>query len=347
MRLFVRKHTQRRTRFIAVVLSLTALSVTTTFISCAGTAHSRSDTLTAHAKDEVREAIALAISLSRSGHIQQAMDSVAEALDMARDRAALAAAMEAKAWTLLFAGSREAALEALAQAQSLGTSRSPGATVLEFRLATGSGIAEARRRYDELVAQATLSGRAAIAIAVMLGEEDFRDVPIRSHEDASEYATYLAGYSLSPEPAHSSSALAPASSPVIVVSRMESVEADDVTLAVARISCRDALAGRGRFRIVDSESRRSAMEELELSLSGTTQAKDTDKAVGDLFSADFVASGCIIKVDSGWLVSFCLSNTGDGSIVASDFSMVQDHAGIMATAQRFAASLDNLAPRNL
>lgn len=73
---------------------------------------------------------------------------------------------------------------------------------------------------------------------------------------------------------------------------------------------------------------------------------DTDKAVGQLFSADFVASGSVVKTDSGWLVAYTLASADDGHIDASDFSVAQDHAAIMSEAGRFAESLDGLASRS-
>ena len=102
------------------------------------------------------------------------------------------------------------------------------------------------------------------------------------------------------------------------------------------------MAKRGRFSVVDTDSRRAAIEELELSLSGAA-AGDKDRAVGALFSADFVASGSVIKADSGWLVAYTLSGAEDGRIVASDFTVASDHAAIITAAGRFAGMLDGLS----
>jgi TolB-like protein len=275
------------------------------------------------------------------------------ALESARDIGAISSALEAKAWALLLAGSRKDAAETLAQAASIGAPIGALRAVLEFRLAAVDGIVAARKRADALKLQ-SIGDRAALAMAVMLGDKDLRDIKIDSQETASELATYLVGYRLAPQPVTGSragqsavAAAAPitattASGPVVVVSEPESVGADEATLAVARLSCKDALVKRGRFRVVDAESRKAAMDELELSLSGAT-AGDKDKAVGQLFSADFVVSGSVVKTDSGWLVAFTLASAGDGHIVASDFSVAQDHAAIMTEAGRFAESLDGLA----
>ena len=267
------------------------------------------------------------------------MASVQAALDSARDMAGLSGALEAKAWALLFSGSREAALQALAESASTGTSRGPGRAVLEFRLAVADGLEVARRRAAGFLADPRGGERAALAIDVMLGDRDLRDARIDSPEAARELAGYLAGYSLSPAV---SASTAPAAVPVIVVSEPESVGADEATVAIARLACRDALARSGRFRVVDAESRESAFEELELSLSDAA-AGERDKAVGGLYSADFVASGSVVKTDSGWLVAYSLSSADDGHIVASDFSVAGDHAAIMAAASRFAESLDPLS----
>jgi len=303
--------------------------------------------------DTARAAIYRAIALSRSGDMDGALAAANAALESARDMGVISSALEAKAWALLLAGSRKDAAETLAQATSTGAPMGALRAVLEFRLAAADGIVAARKRADALKLQ-SIGDRAALAMAVMLGDKDLRDIKIDTPEAASELATYLVGYQLTPQPAISSAAGPKAeplagslsgSGPVIVVSEPESVGADEATLAVARLSCKDALVKRGRFRVVDAESRKAAMDELELSLSGAT-AGDKDKAVGQLFSADFVASGSVVKTDSGWLVAYTLASASDGHIVASDFSVAQDHAAIMSEAGRFAESLDGLASRS-
>jgi hypothetical protein len=238
----------------------------------------------------------------------------------------------------------------------------PGRAVLEFRLAADDGLAAAKLRAEEALAIPGLGARARLAMAVMLGEKDLRDVKIDSPEAASEFATYLAGYRLSPaakDPGGLSAATVPvatataqagsaiaaaqaADGPVIVVSAPESVGADEATIAVTRLACRDALAKRGSFRIVDAESRKAAMEELELSLSEAS-AGDKDMAIGGLFSADYVASGSVVKADAGWLIAYTLSSSSDGRILASDFVIAADHAAILAAAGRFAEALDSIA----
>ncbi len=299
--------------------------------------------------DAARAAVYRAMVLSRSGDMQGALDAANVALESARDMGVISSALEAKAWALLLAGSRKDAADTLAQAASIGAPVGALRAVLEFRLAAADGLAAARKRAESFKLQSP-GDRAAIAMAVMLGDKDLRDVAIDSPEAASELATYLVGYHLAPEPA-AAPATAPATTtaaasmsvgPVVVISEPESVGADEATLAVARLSCKDALVKRGRFRVVDAESRKAAMDELELSLSGAT-AGDKDKAVGQLFSADFVASGSVVKTDAGWLVAFTLASAADGHIVASDFSVAQDHAAIMTEAGRFAESLDGLA----
>jgi len=300
------------------------------------------------ALDSTRASIELAMSQSLAGATRLALDSVEAALGTAKDLASIAGALEAKSWALLFAGSSEAAREALRQASAVGAPAGPGRAVLEFRLAAFDGMEAARRSAARALERADLGQRAATAIAVMLGEKDIRDISLDSPEAATEYATYLAGYSLAPEPptapalAAASAPPAAAEGPVVVVASPESVGADDATIAVARLACRDALSRRGDLRLVDADSRRTALDELELSLSGAT-AGEKDMAVGRLFSADFVAAGSVVKTDSGWLVAYSLSSSQDGSIVASGFSMAPDHAGIAAAAARFASSLDGLA----
>lgn len=72
-------------------------------------------------------------------------------------------------------------------------------------------------------------------------------------------------------------------------------------------------------------------------------ARDKAALAGALFPADCVASGSVIKADSGWLIAYALSGADDGRIVASDFAVVSDHAAIIAAAGRFAGMLDGLS----
>lgn len=238
---------------------------------------------------------------------------------------------EAKAWMALLSGSNEEAERALEEAVAAGEARSPARAILEFRLAAARDISEARQRAVTFLSQ-DLNERAKRAIAVMLGDEDFRDVIIDSKETATEYADYLTGYSQKP-----AENILKADS-VIVVSEPETHGADAATVQVAFIACRDALSRSRGITVVDSASRKAALEELEFKLSGQT-ASQRDQAIGQLFSADYVASGSIISTDSGWLVAYSLSSSESGRIIASDFSVASNHREILAAAARFAGSI--------
>ncbi|MFA6506663.1 MAG: hypothetical protein WCT14_11215, partial [Treponemataceae bacterium] len=223
--------------------------------------------------------------------------------------------------------------------------------VLEFRLSTHESLDSARQAARSLAGSGQLEPRALEALSVMSGEKDVRDIKIESPEAAGEYATYLSGYRIAPEladlddPAAVKSASAPAgNSPIVVVRDCEAVNADAATVAIARLAYRDALIKRQRFRVVDADSRKGAVEELELKLSGAA-AGEKDKAVGDLFAADFVASGSVVRTDSGWLVAYTLSKAADGRIVAGDFAAAADHSEIIGAAGRFAEALDKAAVR--
>lgn len=296
-----------------------------------------------------------AISRSLSGAFSTALTSADRALASALDLANVSVALEAKAWILLLSGSKEEARTALREAKATGAPRRPGHAVLEFRLAAQDGLEAAAAAALASLAGTDASGRASTAIAVMAGQADLRDIELDSPEAASEYATYLAGYSMVQEPPAQAQADGPVDAPaksrleaselaLVVIVEPESVGADEATVAITRLAYRDAIAQRGRFKVVDSGSRKAAMDELELSLSGAV-ARDKDKAVAGLFSADFVAGGSVVKTDSGWLVAYSLSSSADGAILASAFSMAPDHASILDSAARFASSLDGLAAR--
>lgn len=323
---------KRLTGPFAIAALAAALSV-----SCAGVPRDERES-----GDDLKAIIKQAIALSLRGETEEALRSVSEAIDTAMTAAGRGGALEAKAWALLLAGSTDAAAAALRESVAAGGPEGPGRAVLEFRLAAAQGLDAASGDAADPRASRDLGERAALAIAVMLGDADLRDVAIETPEEATEYATYLSGYSLAPEEARSERGGPRADGLVIVVAEPESVGADDATMAVARLACRDAIARRGLFRVVDVDSRKAAIEELELGLSGAT-AGDKDKAIGGLFSADYVASGSVVRTDSGWLVAYSLSSAQDGRIVASDFSMAGDHASIMSAATRFASALDGLA----
>ncbi|HRW25506.1 MAG TPA: hypothetical protein P5298_13940 [Spirochaetia bacterium] len=293
------------------------------------------------ARTDLRSVLSAAVASSLAGELDRAERAVDEALAAAMDKTTLALGLEARAWILFLSGSNEEARRALGEAASVGAPLSPGRAVLEFRLAASEDLAAARERAALAIAQG-LGDRAARAIAVMLGEADLRDVTIDTPEAAAEYATYLAGYGMRPAAA-SPVAAASGEPPVIVVSEPESHGADEATVQVARLACRDALSRLPGLRVVDADSRRASLDELELALAGSPAGR-RDVAIGDLFSADYVASGSVVASDSGWLVAYSLSSAADGHIVASDFSMAADHRAIMAAASRFAASVDGLAP---
>jgi TolB-like protein len=336
-------HTPTKNPIGKIALFILAASF---LLSCSGSPDARRNNLedppSILRRDEIKSAIAEAMALSLAGDTEQALNKVGVALRSARDAVMRAGALEAKAWAMLFSGSREEALEAFRDADALDAPPSPGRAVLEFRLAAAESIAAARKLVAESMSGQDLGERAALAIAVMVGEKDLRDVAIDSPEAATEYSTYLAGYSLAPEIPTATATGSMKDGPVIVVSRPESIGADEATAAVVHLACRDALARRNRFRVVDVDSRKAAMDELELSLSGAA-AGEKDKATGDLFAADYVVSGSVVKIEAGWLVAFSLSSAEDGHIVASDFSMATDHAAILSAAARFASTLDSLA----
>jgi hypothetical protein len=85
------------------------------------------------------------------------------------------------------------------------------------------------------------------------------------------------------------------------------------------LAYRDALIKEKAFRVVDSDSRRTAVEELEISLSATA-AGQKDQALGQLFAADYVAAGSVVQSDAGWFVAYTLSSSENGTIVASEFA---------------------------
>ncbi len=313
------------------------------------------ETLDVEAASRSARLSAEAISRSLSGAFATALTSADRALASALDLASVSVALEAKAWILLLSGSREEARTALREAKATGAPRRPGHAVLEFRLAAQDGLEAAAAAALASLAGTDASGRASTAIAVMAGQADLRDVELDSPEAASEYATYLAGYSMVQErealarsggPADGGAdprleAPAPA---LVVITEPESIGADAATVAIARLACRDAMTRSGRYRVVDAASRAAALEELELSLA-SSQARARDVAVGELFSADYVAGGSVVKTDSGWLVAYSLSSADSGAILASSFSVAEDHAAILDSAGRFASSLDGLAAR--
>ena len=196
---------QKFARSMVPRLAAVLMIASSVLLSCAGGAEARLESRQPeHAaapelrRDEIKIAIQVAISKAKAGDAAGAMASVQEALNSARDKAALAGALEAKAWALLFAGSLDEAANAYNEYASLGIPGSPGRAVLEFRLAARGHMDAARRLADAALSRPDLSERAAMAIKVMLGEKDMRDVALNSPEAAAAYATYLAGYRLEP-----------------------------------------------------------------------------------------------------------------------------------------------------
>lgn len=296
-------------------------------------------------KDKAQRLVERALSLARNGAARKAVDEIRAALAKA-NAASSDALLQAEAWTYLLGGDLENARAALAEARGAPGSTAPS-RVLIFRLEQFADRALARSYAEASRADPSSAALDTTALEVMAGDRDFRDVPIRGPEDAASFATYLSGYRVDPEPAPGSAAPAPSpatldGAPIVVVEEPESVDADASAVAVARLAYRDGLAKSGAFRVVDAQTRKDAVEEVELSLSGSVAA-ERDRAVGGLFAADYVASGSVVRSDPGWLVAFTLSSAADGRIVASEFIAAPDNAAIADAASRFTVSLGDLA----
>jgi tetratricopeptide (TPR) repeat protein len=245
------------------------------------------------------------------------------------------------AWAYMMSGERTKARGFMNEAAEADPALEGLKPVLEFRLiAEERGPKEAGDYASLVLADPATPPLTVELLSVMTGSKDVRDIHYESDRQRSDYALYLSGYRVerAAEPPEPAAAEASANAPVIVLGTPESVGADESALAVARYAYRDALIKEGVFRVVDSDSRRAAVEELELSLSDAS-AGTRDQALGQLFAADYVASGSVIKSNAGWLVAYTLSSSKDGTILASEFASAPDHEAIQALAGRFAASL--------
>lgn len=249
------------------------------------------------------------------------------------------------AWTRMISEDEEGSREYMDQAVRTDPALAGLAPVLEFRLiASEKGPEEARRYADAVLADLSTRDLTAEILSVLTGSKDVRDLRYESDAQASEYALYLSGYRVEPDPVTAPADLPPpsADAPVVALGNPQSVGADEKVLAVAKLAFRDALIKEGAFRVVDSDSRRSAVEELELSLSAAS-AGERDQALGGLFAADFVASGSVVRSETGWLIAYTLSSGSDGTILASEFASAPDYDSIQALAGRFASSLGGMA----
>lgn len=286
-----------------------------------------------------------ALERALAGDAVRAVREIRDAM-AGSDAATRAALLEAEAWSWILGGEPGKAKEALA------SSVGEVPRVLQARLEAVTDRARLRSLAAESRADPASSALDSLALELMSGEVDIRDVSIGNMGAVTALATRLAGWSVAPPDAARSPAPVPPvaagaaarAQPVLVVGEPESVEADDATIAVARLACRDSLHKTGAFTVVDAASRRGAVEELELQLSGAA-AGDRDRAIAGLFAADYVVSGSVIRSEGGWLVAWTLSSAADGGIVASEFSAAADHAAIRGSANRFSSSLASLARR--
>lgn len=290
-----------------------------------------------------------AIFLAKTGQATRAVADAdaALALPLAASNAALRGAiLDTKAWAMFLAGDYAGARAAEKQAVVLAPFLSGYAPLLEFRLISAErGAAAARDYADRTLASGGLPALAAQALRIMTGEMDIRDMVYESAYAVTDFALYISGFQMTPpEPAALSVQPAIGAVPqsakvtVVLVTEPDAIGADETTVTVAKLAYRNGLTNAGVFSVVDSDSRKAAIKELELSLSGLT-AGEMDKAAGALFSANFVASGSIARSDAGWLVAFTFSDASTGRILASDMALVRDHAAILDLAARFCASL--------
>ncbi|MBN1241946.1 MAG: hypothetical protein JXA15_04475 [Spirochaetales bacterium] len=327
-------------RAVAASIAIAALS------SCASSVRPERD-----APLDAMAIAAEALSLALGGEVRTAVDALVVELDQARlDVGERAALLETKAWALLLGGDLGEAREAFEQSRIPGQATLAASRVLEFRLTALADRALARRYAESLGDSSPDADLEATAFSLMAGDADLRDDPPDDLAEASRLASYLSGYRVEPVPgagapaAEFSPESAAVEAPVVVVAELESVGADPATAATARLSYRDGLVKSGAFRVVDAASRKAALEELELELSGAT-ASEHDRAVGSLYSADYVASGSLVATENGWLVAWTLASAQDGGIVAAEFAAAPDHAAISASAHRFCVALGEMSRR--
>lgn len=291
---------------------------------------------------------ARAMLLDKIGRAAEAVEDTRAALAsaLARKEASLRGAiLDTEAWSLFFAGDLAGARSDMKAAIAANPAVEPYSRLLEFRLLLAEKGRDAAFAYAAK-ALPDMAPAAAQLLRVMIGEKDIRDISYDSSFMVSDYALFLSGFSISPEapdvPAGPASAEPGAvQAPVVLVSDPSSIGADQASAAIAKIAYRDGLAGTGAFVVVDADSRKSAVEELELTLSGATAAR-RDSAIGGLFAADFVASGSVIRSDAGWFVAFTLSDAVTGRILASDFSIAHRHEAIIGLAEAFAKKLADM-----
>jgi len=267
------------------------------------------------------------------GVLETALD---DAVDR-KDEAVASAVLQARSWILLRSGDLAGAREALSGAASAYPVLASAARLLEYRL-LASEDPEAAVDYAEaaLADPATDPGAVAI-LRVMTGRLDPRDLDMETAGLTAEYATYLEGYRVEPSPAAPIPAGPREGAPVVVIRELESVGADEASLAVAKLSFRDALIACGEFGVFDADSRRAALEEMELSMAAGAAGRDA--AAGKVFDADYVASGSLVRTDTGWILALTFSRADDGRIVASDFSPAADQPAMAEASRRFASWL--------
>lgn len=275
--------------------------------------------------------------LSQSLDFGAALDVLKHALDDAqsgKDAAVGAAVLQARAWVLLNAGDLPGAKEALAQSVALDSALKPGERLLEYRILAAEDKARADSYAASTMSDPGTPPEAAAVLAVMTGSSDIRDLDLSTEGGLGEYAMYLEGYRVD---GYGERLTPGQGGPSVVVRNPESVGADPGSIALVKLAMRDALIASGAFGVYDAESRMAALDELELSLSAG--AAERDAAVGRVFQADYVASGSVVRTDTGWFVALTCSQASDGRIVASEFSPAPDHSAMAEAAKRFAGYL--------
>jgi len=308
------------------------------------------DKALALAPDDPRLLNARAIFLAKSGWPAEAVADADAALAMPRtvSNANLEGGiLDTKAWALFLAGDYAGARAAEQRSVALNGAMAGYAPILEFRiLAAEKGMAAAAEYAGRILDAGGLPGFAAQALEVMTGKKDIRDMSYGSAFEVSDFSLYVTRFTFAPaSPLATGTTPVPATpaapvdgAPVVLVTEPEATATDESMVAVAKLAFRDGLTKAGVFSVVDSDSRKAAFEELELSLSGAT-AGDRDVAAGALFSADFVASGSIVRTDTGWLMAYTFSDATTGRILASDMSIARDAAAILDLASRFSSGL--------
>jgi Tfp pilus assembly protein PilF len=182
---------------------------------------------------------------------------------------------------------------------------------------------KAARRYGESVLS-TLEEKPGystrVAIKLLLGEIDLRDVDthhyyvLTAYEGILRHASSIVNNLSHPDLQERSTK----ENPVLLIRKIQPIGIGPEIASFVTSAIHSGILENGRYRIIDNDSRTTALEEIKTSLSGLT-AGETDLELGRFLEAEYILAGSVSQVEGELICNIVVSHTETAQILYSNF----------------------------